>query len=304
MTRPTTDRARRAPALLLALLAVSALACSSAPEGGSDGEPAAGPDSERGAAPAVEPLVGPHEVTAPITAGDLLANERFWPDIVAVTRVDGPTDGDGALKPGLRGALVRVEEDGGVRIAFGRHGNHVLPLESTDLLDRANAIRTGARHKLGPNFVVHYGTQFVDLSGPEDAPFPTARLQGAERFLCLFADPKNPGFAAQAAALAELAETAGVQPLLFPLGLPQGDLASVRKALGAAGWTVPSAYPAAAEVHARSLLGAVPDRATALLVSREGRRLGLAPIDEPAGLAALRAAVAAGPIAFAPVAAR
>lgn len=216
-----------------------------------------------------------------ITAANVLENERFWPDIVALEEPWTPEAGATPLKRGFRGALLRIEDDLRVRIGFGRHGNHDVPLDKTDLLARANEIRLGNRHKLGPNFVVHFGAQFVDPENASLAPYPTSRLQDSNRFLAVFADPRSPGFAKAARVLEPVGTLPGVQAVLFPLFVPAGELGTVRDALVAADWLVPFAYPGGADIQARSLLGEAAEPPAVLLLSAEGRVLLHAPLDAP-----------------------
>ncbi len=229
-----------------------------------------------------------------IRAEDLLDQEKWWPNIVALVEPWTPPGADAPLKKGYRGALIRVIDAGHARIDFGRHGKHEVPIGSTDLLMRAVEVEAGKRHKVAPNFLAHFGTQFLHPSAPEMVPFPTPELAKSDRFLCLFADPRAPEFAQLAQALAGLADVSGLQPLFFPLGLKQEELQSVKDRLQAVGWPVPFAYPEAAERHAESLLGEIPARPTALLVTAEGRLLDRTPLDDLGAVGTLRAAASPG----------
>jgi|JI10StandDraft_1071094.scaffolds.fasta_scaffold176724_2 hypothetical protein len=266
-------------ALLLALVfgLFSTTACSPSDPGQSESDAA----NERPADPGIR-------------AEDLLDREEDWPNIVALVEPWTPPGAEAALKKGYRGALIRVIDARSARIDFGRHGKYDVPIGSTDLLLRTSEVEAGKRHKVAPNFLAHFGTQFLHPSTLELVPFPTPELAKSDRFLCLFADPRGPEFAQLAQALAGLADVRGLQPLFFPLGLKQDELQSVRDRLQAVGWPVPFAYPEAAERHAESLLGEIPARPTALLVTGEGRLLDLTPLDDPAAVETLRSAAALG----------
>ncbi len=232
----------------------------------------------------------PAASTSGLTAANILEHERAWPDIVALTEPWTPPGAPLALKQGYRGALIRVDDAGRARIDFGRHGKHDIPLESTDLIARAIEVEAGTRHKVAPNFLAHFGTQFVHPSGLELVPFPTPELAKSERFLCIFANPRDAGFEDLARRLASLGDVPGLQALFFPLAMERDELQPVKDALQKSAWAVPFAYPRAAEMHAQSLLGELPDRPYALLVTSEGRLLHRSDLAEAGVFEALRAA--------------
>ncbi len=247
------------------------------------------PADERGA---VKPSASATASEGPVNAANLLENDRYWPDIVALTEPWNPPHSEQVLKQSYRGALIRVDDQGRARIAFGRHGNHDIPIEFTDLISRANEVASGVRHKVAPNFLAQFGAQFLHPSTAELAPYPTAELAKSDRFLCLFADPRDPGFETLAEELATLADEPGLQLLFFPLAMKRDEIQVVKDTLHAVPWLVPFAYPEASEVHARSLLGAVPPTAEALLLTSEGRLLKRLEPSAPGALDALRAAAA------------
>lgn len=226
-----------------------------------------------------------------ITPETLLENERFWPEIVALVEPFVPADGDAPLKTGYRGALVRIDDRGRARIDFGRHGKHDVPIRATDVIDRAHRIASGELFKIAPNFVAHYGSLFLHPTTPEAVPYPTAELAKAERFLCVFANPRDPGFAALVARRLEpIAAQAGLQPLFFPLAMKQNEYEVVKSILIRVAWPVPFDYGEAAEQHARVLLGEVPSAPYALLVTREGRLLVRGALDADETVDAIRRA--------------
>jgi hypothetical protein len=65
-----------------------------------------------------------------------------------------PTDGS-------VGVLIRVEDGGIARIDFGRDGLREVPIAMTDLVDRANRVRSGELVKLAPNFVLAIGRAWI-----------------------------------------------------------------------------------------------------------------------------------------------
>lgn len=250
----------------VALLASGWLACSSA-------------ESERSEDLSAREIekASPGELV--LTAENIDEHEHFWPTNVALIAGWEPEAGEAPLRAGYRGALIRVEENGRVRVAFGRHGNHEIPIERTDLVERANQIRRGELHKVAPCFLAHFGTQFIEVVGEEVSPVQTPRISQAKRFLLILADPRSPGFEDVAEALAPLRDgMPDLQILYFPIGLGHQEIALVRDALTRSGFMVPFAYPAAADVHARALFGGVPKSAEGVLITPEGRILGRGPI--------------------------
>lgn len=297
--RPAKTPFRSTVPLVVVLISVAAawaIGCSQP-----DAEPTASADAAKSTRAAPEtpaiPEVAEESASDAITKANLLASERYWPDIVALVEPWSPEGDAPPLKRGLRGALIRVEDDLRVRIAFGRHGNHTLPLEKTDLLARAEEIRSGLRHKLGPNFIVHFGTQFVDPERKELGPYSTLRLRDYGLFLCVFADPRSPDFKKSIATLEPLEPSEEIRTLFFPLGVAAGELGAVREALAAAGWLVPFAYPGGADIQARSILGEPSEAPIALLLTAEGRVLLRTALDSPDRAEQIRAAAAraAGP---------
>ena len=189
--------------------------------------------------------------------------------------------------------MIRVLPDALVRIDFGRHGEHDVPVASTDLVARANEVLAGARHKVAPNFLAHFGTQFLHPTAQEMIGFPTPDLAKSEHFLCIFGDPTASGFEQLAAQLAQITDRPNLQGLFFPIGLTQDRLQAVKDRLQAVGWPVPFAYPQAAEKLAESLLDEIPTVPTALLITAEGRVLHRTGLSTPGEVDALRSATLA-----------
>jgi hypothetical protein len=226
-----------------------------------------------------------------ITQASVYENERYWPAIVALTKEWSAPGETKPLKAQYRGTLVRVEEDGRVRIDFGRHGRHDIPIDHTDLVQRANELRQGTRTKLAPNFVLRVGNSLVDPSSPQVRPHLFDEIARASGFLCIFADPRAKDFPLLAEQLAVLDGVHGVRTVLFPQSVVREDLEFVRERLQTLSWHAAFMYPQLSENYTLSLLGEIPERPRALLVSPEGRVLHGAEIGTAASLSALRQAV-------------
>ncbi len=208
---------------------------------------------------------------AVVTPRNLLASERFWPYQVALTAAWRPAGRDQALDPNAPGVLIRVESSGLARIDFGRDGLYEVPVGATNLLTSANRIRLGEIEKQAPNFMLAIGPRLIDSRADSLRPFPMEALASARGFLCVFADPDAPGFAALAAALASPRASDGVLTILLPQGAHPD--AQVRQRLRSLQWTVPFVYDHLAEPYTRSLLAANSPLPQLLLQTPEGRVL-------------------------------
>lgn len=202
-----------------------------------------------------------------VTEHDLLANERFWPYRVALT---APWPGAGGeIPPGTTGVLIRVEPSGQPRIDFGSRGKYEIPVRATDLVERANRIRTGALAKPEPNFVHAIKTRMVDPGSEGVVRFPPERVARYRGFLCVFADPDAADFAEIARSLAPLRERAPVLTILFAQGHHPDE--RLRERLRALDWSVPFLHDFLSEPYTRSLLAEGTRLPALLLHTAEGR---------------------------------
>jgi hypothetical protein len=209
--------------------------------------------------------------SGPVTAQNLLANERFWPYQVGLTKPWKPPGRAEPLAPEILGVLIRVEAPGVARIDFGRDGLYEVPVDATDLVELANRVRRGELEKTAPNFVLDIGPRLADSAADALRTFglrPTAERRG---FLCVFADPGAPGFAELAAALVPLKDREGLLSILFAQG--NHPDARTRERLRSLAWTIPFVFDHLAEPYTRSLLPEDTAPPALLLVSREGRVL-------------------------------
>jgi hypothetical protein len=242
-------------------------------------------DAERASAPPSDGIS--------ITQANVYERERYWPAIVVLTRQWLPPGETKPLEAQYRGTLVRVEAGGSVRVDFGRHGKHDVPMDHTDLVERANEVRAGALVKLAPNFVLRVGNSLVDASSQPMRPYKLVEIADASGFLCVFADPRAEDFPNLAQQLAALEGVNGVRTVFFPQ-VPE-DLESLHERLGTLPWHVAYMYPRLSRNYTLSLLGEIPERPHALLVSPEGRVLHRAEVGTAAGLDELREAVESVP---------
>lgn len=207
----------------------------------------------------------------PVTEENVFASERFWPYRVALTESFQSETGR-TLRKGLIGVLIRMEAGGSARIDFGRHGLIEVPIALTDLVDRANQVRTGTLPKSGPNFVWAVGNRMLEANGGEPEPAPVDAMLSKRAFLAVFADPRAESFPTLAAALLPLRHREGLETFLFPQGGGRPDV-QVGERLKELGWTVPFARDHLSEPYTETLLDEATKPPAVLLQTPEGRIL-------------------------------
>jgi hypothetical protein len=205
----------------------------------------------------------------PVTRENLVASERFWPYHVELPQPWQPPGAERPLRAGTRGVLVRVESSGAARIDFGRNGVHQVPVESTDLIQRANGVRLGEEDKIAPNFVHAIGPRMLQSDSPQPVPVPFPRTFAPPGFLAVFADPGGEGFAELAAALGPLHERHGVWTVLFPQGGHRDP--QVHQRLRSLEWEVPFVRDFLSLGYTRSRLREGTPIPAVVLETREGR---------------------------------
>lgn len=205
----------------------------------------------------------------PVSASNLLEFERFWPFQAGVREPWKPPGGGKTLDPRFPGVLVRVEAGGRARIDFGRDGIHDVPLERSDVVDRANRVRLGLEAKQAPNFLYMVGPRLLDAGGERPRPFPYLEAVAYERFLLVFANVTDADFPKLVESLRPVAERDDLLTLVFPQGRVSDS--DVRERLRAASWHVPFLYDHLSEGYTTTLLEAGTRPPAVMLVSDEGR---------------------------------
>jgi hypothetical protein len=225
----------------------------------------AGPFARHGTANEVVPA----SETVPVDTANLLVSERYWPYRVQLVEPLVRADTDQPIRARRVGVLIRVEPSGNPRIDFGTLGKYEVPVEKTDIVHRANRIRTGQVEKSGPNFVHAIRTRMLDSRGTMPMPMRVEETDPRPGFLCVFADPSDDAFPQIVASLAPLRDRHQVMTILFPQG-QHPDLA-LHAELHELGWTVPYLPDALSEPYTRSLIDASASLPFVLLQTREGR---------------------------------
>lgn len=219
------------------------------------------------------PKLPEHVVADPkapaITAANLLENERFWPYRVALVEPWRPVPKADPLPTELDGVLIRVESGGLARIDFGRGGVQRVPVDKTDLVQRANRLRLGEDEKTMPNLAYQIAPRLVDAVSETPRAYPLPDSMAKRGFLCVFADPDAPGFDALAKALAPLADHPGVLTILFPQGEHPDE--ALREALRARGWNVAFVLDFMSEAYTGTLVDAGTPMPVVQLQTNEGR---------------------------------
>lgn len=155
---------------------------------------------------------------APVSPATILENERFWPYQVGLVRPWKPEGREQPLPVEVSGVLVRIDSPEVARIDFGRDGIYDVPVEATDLIERANRVRRGEIEKVAPNYVLTVGSRLIDAAADPPAPVPFRKVSEQRGFVSVFADPGDPGFGELVAELAPLREHPGVLMIVFPQG--------------------------------------------------------------------------------------
>lgn len=208
----------------------------------------------------------------PVTLSNLLQHERDWPYQVALARAWKPEghEGEFGWGAGTIGVLIRVEDHGRLRVDFGRFGIHQVPAEATDVVVRANQVRSGELRKTGPNLAVVLNHRLLDPSGRTLADYPDDLfLVPKTAFILVFADPADAGFGEIAAKTAPWAKVRGtVLVLIAPVERPD---AHVYKYCFDAGWKGAFLMNMFAEPYAEAQLEPGVARPFVQVLTPEGR---------------------------------
>lgn len=187
-----------------------------------------------------------------ITPASLLANDRFWPQRATLVRPFAPETAGNELPAGLVGILIRVESPTTARIDFGRDGLYEVPIERTDLVAGANAVREGRLSKTAPNLALAIGPRLVETDAERPRMYSFQAAVSQRGFLSVFADPRDPSFDAIARGLSQISAPPGVLSVLFPQGR-QPDPVVYEKLRGVA-WRIPFVLAHLSEPYSRTLL--------------------------------------------------
>ncbi|MCR9094206.1 MAG: hypothetical protein NXI30_08315 [bacterium] len=172
------------------------------------------------------------EAAPVVTLQNLPRSERFWPHQIQLTTDWKPEGWEGDFGWGM-GVVIEVDDQSRIRVDFSRFGKHWIPAEVTDVVARANQIRTGESVKFKPNLVLALGNRLLDPTGRTLAE-SSVDLLAQNAFVLVFADPRDEGFPDLVASLSPLFGRERFHCVLLPQG-GHPDF-HVWKAVHDAGW--------------------------------------------------------------------
>lgn len=153
---------------------------------------------------------------AAITSENVYERDRYWPDQVVLPEPVELESGN-ETRPNQRAIVIRLLEPGDeVLLDFGRGGVHTVPIEQTDFVERAEAMRTGERTQIAPNLVLALSSRLVDPDGENPVGYQYDHAKGWDAFALIVAAPAQLDFEALKPVIEGLWE-AGVHPIWIPL---------------------------------------------------------------------------------------
>lgn len=126
------------------------------------------------------------------SAPEMATHSACWP---AFAELNAPltveVDGQAVtLLPEMRAVVIRVTDEG-VWLDFGSRGQHLVPVEQTDVPASYEAIRSGALDKPMANLSAQISDKFWRWNGTRLERLGTAYFVGTERLVFLYADPRE-----------------------------------------------------------------------------------------------------------------
>lgn len=225
---------------------------------------------------------------APITAEALYLQDELWPYRVYLTRAWAPEGGEPIRQP--VGVLLRVVDSETVRVDFGHHGIYELPIDATDVVERAREIRVKGKEFTAGNLTYAVGGALGDPTSEEPAPYDRPRV--ALRDLLLVAAPLDPELLrAMAKPFSEIDGGEGVRVIFLAQGASRNE--EIHAALRAAGWTPPYLFDRYVRSITEGSLGPNPPIPGVGLFTPNGRVLHEEAWKGRASLEALQAVLAA-----------
>ena len=152
----------------------------------------------------------------PVTFENLYERERFWPYQIELVGDWKPPGWQGSFGWGY-GVVLRVRENGDLRIDFSTHGKHWVPAPATDVVERANQLRLRADSKFKPNLALAFTKKMLD---PSDTTLRSSKrkLEEYRHIVIVFADPLEDRFSRLTDELRGLEDAPETAIVLVPLG--------------------------------------------------------------------------------------
>jgi len=207
-----------------------------------------------------------------LNATNLIDHERFWPYQIRLVRDFAPPDGSRTLPAGTPGVLIRIEEGGIARADFSQLGLQDVPIESTNIVERAREHASGKRRKMADNFVLAVGPRLFDSDHVVPKPWEMHAASGYDGYLCVFADPTSDGFDELVRAITALTRN---RPRLVTLLFPQGGVSDMElmEILDRVDWKVPFMRTQLSEIYTETLIDESVARPAVALNTPAGRLL-------------------------------
>jgi hypothetical protein len=206
-----------------------------------------------GATPQGEPTNQDVPRAAYPSVENILELEALWPYRVKLTREWKPVGEERALRASTPGVLIRIEESGLARIDFSAGGVHTVPVDHTDLIERANAIRRNDSSKRAANYAHAIGPRLIDVTTQRVADM--VEISSATGFLSVAADPNSSDFPELAKRLRSLESLNGFRTVLFPIGESDND--AILTTLEREDWPISFVMEEYSEAYARGLMSSM-----------------------------------------------
>lgn len=117
-------------------------------------------------------------------AASIVEQSKYWPPYVTMRET---VEQDGRVyKAGLKGVLIRVEDDSEAIVDFGRKGILRVAIKQTDLLENARKIHSGIVEKEYPNWTMMVGRGFFEVRDGKLQPVSLDTLTDYESFLFIY----------------------------------------------------------------------------------------------------------------------
>ncbi len=256
---------RLATGLVLTGLLVACDPTSSSPDDPSTARLPEGSDA--GSVEASEPPDRPSEPV--LTAGNLYRHDRYWPYHVQLRDGFAELGRDQPYGWGF-GVLLRVEDARSVRIDFGAPGKYTLPIDATDVVERARAVQRGEEEKTMPNLYRALAPRLLDPGGDLLENEPLARIE-AHDFLLVLSRVESDDLAEIGERIAPLDGQHGLRVVLFATGGRGDD--QVFKRLHEIGWRAPFLRTTLVEAFTKGYFSESRPAPWILLLNEEGRVL-------------------------------
>lgn len=212
---------------------------------------------------------------------DIYNDSALWPARAALTAEwTAPSNGR-MLSKGAEGVLIRLEPGSPIEalIDFGRRGLHRIPIEQTDVVERARKLSSGDMNKEFPNWSLMLGRGFSKIApGSGGLNIEVKALLPYRHLLIVYLDDNPEDMRAVAEELAadtELYATTKTFVVVFPReDFAASGVSTVIEAMKGNGLEeIAFMAPHVSEPYARSIDHRIPGYPACVLADVEGKTL-------------------------------